>query len=147
VFVEAGNLSHPLIVGEREPACGLGWRDEATEIARALLLHATSNEELAGRLGTAFAEVILASLPPAGFRLSREGILSWVDDRVASQSEAPQPAASSQVQSASRPRMRLIDGAARARIPRLRSGPGDLTAAADRWRVRCIELRERMSQL
>ena len=28
VFVEAGNLSHPLIVGEREPACGLGWRDD-----------------------------------------------------------------------------------------------------------------------
>lgn len=108
VFVEAGNLSHPLIVGEREPACGLGWRDEATEIARALLLHATSDEELAGRLCTAFAEAILASLPPAGFRLSREGILSWVDDRVASQAEAPRPAASSQVQPASRPRMRLV---------------------------------------
>ena len=31
VFVEAGNLSHPLIVGERESACGLGWRDDDTE--------------------------------------------------------------------------------------------------------------------
>ena len=76
VFVEAGNLSHPLIVGEPESADALGRRDDDTEIARALLLHATSNKELAGRLGASFAETILASLPPAGFRLSREGILA-----------------------------------------------------------------------
>ncbi len=109
VFVEVGNLSHPLIIGEREAACGLGWRsNDDTGIARALLLHATSNEEIAGRLGAGFAEGILASLPPAGFRLSREGILSWVDDRVANETGAHRPAASSQ--RASRPRMRLIEG-------------------------------------
>ena len=109
VFVEAGNLSHPLIVGEPELADALGWRDDDTEIARALLLHATSNKELAGRLGASFAETILASLPPAGFRLSREGIRSWVDGATG-QTDAS-PAASSPGRTASpRPRLRLING-------------------------------------
>ncbi len=110
VFVEAGNLSHPLIVGEEESAGPLGRCDDDTEISRALLLHATSNEELAGRLSASFAELILASLPPAGFRLSRKGILSWVDDRVTRQTRALLRTASSPGQPASRPRMRLIDG-------------------------------------
>ena len=112
VFVEAGNLSHPLIVGERDSACGLRWRDDDTEIeiARALLLHATGEEELAGRLGAGFAEAVLASLPPAGFRLSRERVLGWVNRRLTGQSGAPSSAAARPREPAPRPRVRLING-------------------------------------
>ncbi len=86
VFVEHGNLSHPLMLGESEAACGLGWRRGGSdpEISRALLLHATGDAKIASRLGADFATGILADLPPAGFRLSRVRVLEWVAGMLAS---------------------------------------------------------------
>jgi hypothetical protein len=96
VFVEQANLSHPLILGEAEPACGFGWRPENSgdTIAEALLLHATGDEALAARLRARFAADVIAELPPAGFRLDRGRVLGWVANVAA---ECP-------------PRLRLIQG-------------------------------------
>lgn len=111
VFVEHGNLSHPLIVGESEAACGLGWRRGGSdpEISRALLLHATGDAKIASRLGADFATGILADLPPAGFRLSRVRVLEWVAGMLASRRQT-RSATNPHSEVGRRRGLRLIEG-------------------------------------
>ena len=111
IFVEQANLSHPLLLGEDEPACGFGWRHEASDatVAQALLLHATGDEGLAARLGAPFASGVIATLPPAGFRLRRETVLDWVASLRNSWS-TPERECERRTRDGVGPRLRLIDG-------------------------------------
>lgn len=81
VFIEQAGFSRPLRTRRdgilRAYSWGVSGR-ESRELAHALISHATRNEPLATRLSPAFAEDVIARLPPAGFRLDRDEVLGWI---------------------------------------------------------------------
>ncbi len=84
VFVERANFGRPLRLRKPELICGSGWsgsEEASRDLATAILLDAGGDEALAERLGPIFSSEVVASLPVAGFRLTRDQVVEWIDVR------------------------------------------------------------------
>ena len=82
VFVERANFGRPLRLRRPELVCGSGWNnsEEASrDLATAILRDAGGDQTLAERLGAIFSSEVIASLPVAGFRLTRDQVVEWIE--------------------------------------------------------------------
>jgi hypothetical protein len=83
VWVEEGGARRALPYRGDVPLAGFAWGRAglgARELARSIIEHATASPALAERHCREMTHAIIAQLPDLGFELTRDEVLSWLEE-------------------------------------------------------------------
>src|SRR6266542_4836326 len=83
IWIEDGGARRALPYRGDVPLAGFSWGRAglgARELARSIIEHATGSPALAERHCREMTHAIVARLPDLGFELTRDEVLSWLED-------------------------------------------------------------------